>query len=51
MRIFDMFDFNNGYNTVLQKYPREFEEIKDVIQEVNAAQHKTKRSDEKTKKG
>jgi len=51
MRIFDMFDFNNGYNTVLQKYPREFEEIKDVIQEVNAAQHKTKRSNEKTKKG
>lgn len=42
------YSFNNGEESIIQKYPHLLKEIYSIIQMVNAEQHKTKKSKEKT---
>jgi Restriction endonuclease BglII len=51
MKIVKMFDFNGGKNKVLSQYENEFAEITQAINAINAAQFKTKVSEEKTMPG
>jgi hypothetical protein len=51
MKIAAIYSFNNGKNVVEEKYGDLFDQIKEAIDGVNAARHKTKVSEEKTMKG
>jgi uncharacterized C2H2 Zn-finger protein len=51
MRIVETYSHLNGEEYLLVRRPEVYREIKDVIQEVNAAACKTKKSNEKTMKG
>ncbi len=50
MFIAGKYSFNGGKEYIEEKYPHLFQEIEDVIASVNASEHKTKQSKEKTKK-
>ncbi|MGC9292536.1 MAG: BglII/BstYI family type II restriction endonuclease [Acidobacteriaceae bacterium] len=51
MRIAGIYSFNGGSAEVQKRYPALVSEVKQVIQQVDASQHKTKRSTEKTMMG
>lgn len=51
MKIVAQYDFNGGKNKVLTQYAKEFDEIKQTIEAINASQFKTKVSEEKTMPG
>lgn len=51
MKIVGIFSFNNGQKVVEEKYPHLYKEIKEVISLINAEEHKTKKSAEKTMTG
>lgn len=51
MKIVAQYDFNGGKNKVLTQYANELAEITQAIQGINAAQFKTKVSEEKTMPG
>src|SRR4051812_9777494 len=50
MRIVAKYSFNNGLEAVTEHYPHLLTEIEEIINSINAANHKTKRSKEATKK-
>jgi hypothetical protein len=49
MRIVARYSFNNGEEEVLKRYPHLLKEIEEVIEAIDAYEHKTKKSKEKTK--
>jgi hypothetical protein len=51
MRIVGIYSFNGGKEAVEAKYPHLLDEVKQVIASVDANQHKTKESKEKTMPG
>jgi len=51
MRLVGEYSFNGGKEAVEKKYPHLLKEIKEVIDSVNANDHKTKQSREKTMPG
>lgn len=51
MKVGGLYSFNGGHEAFQQKYKRELVEIQQVIDTVDAARHKTKRSQEKTMPG
>ena len=51
MRIAGIYSFNNGKDEVEKHYPDLLAEVKEVVAAVDASQHKTKRSTEKTMMG
>ncbi len=51
MKIAGIFSFKDGKDTITSRYPKEFEEIKQVIDSIDSTQHKTKISLEKTMTG
>jgi len=51
MKIVGVYSFNNGKQTVEEKYPKLFEEVELIIEKVDAQKCKTKRSREKTMRG
>lgn len=51
MKIVATYDFNGGKSEVLQKYAAEFDQIKSVINAIDASLYKTKESTEKTMMG
>lgn len=51
MRIAGVYSFNHGTETVSKLYPDLITEVNEAIKLVDAAQHKTKESTEKTMKG
>jgi hypothetical protein len=51
MKIVAQYDFNGGYANVMNRYSREFNEIKSAIESINAESFKTKVSEEKTMPG
>lgn len=51
MKIAGLFSFNDGNDVVSKKYPSLFQEVKDVIQSIDASLCKTKESKEKTMPG
>lgn len=48
MRIAALYSFNKGKEVVEQKYPKLLEEVRQVINSIDASIHKTKQSKEKT---
>lgn len=50
MRIVAEYSFNNGLEVVTERYPHLLAEIEEAINSIDAAEHKTKRSKEATKK-
>jgi hypothetical protein len=50
MRIVAEYSFNNGKEAVENRYPNLLAEVRDVISAINAQEHRTKKSKEKTKK-
>ena len=50
MRIVAEYSFNNGAEEVRKRYPHLLAEIEEVLTSINALEHKTKKSKEKTKK-
>jgi FKBP-type peptidyl-prolyl cis-trans isomerase 2 len=51
LKIVATYDFNGGKSEVLQKYAAEFDQIKSVINAIDASLYKTKESTEKTMMG
>ena len=51
MKIAGTYSFAKGREIVEKHYTKEYQEIKKVIASINEEEHKTKESDEKTKKG
>lgn len=51
MIIAGKFSFNGGEKAVMEKYPHLYKEIENVISSVDAEEHKTKESEEKTMNG
>jgi hypothetical protein len=51
LRIAAVYSFNNGTKVVAEKYPKLIPEINAAIKAVNAQEHKTKESEEKTMLG
>lgn len=51
MRIVGVYSFNKGQRAVEQEYPHLYKEVVDMIASVNADDHKTKSSQEKTMPG
>lgn len=51
VKIVAMYDFNGGKKAVEEKYPNEFEEIKQIISAIDSSLFKTKESEEKTMMG
>jgi len=51
LKIVATYDFNGGKSAVLQKYADEFDQIKSVINAIDASLYKTKESTEKTMMG
>lgn len=51
MIIAGLYSFNGGKEAIENNYPTLFAEVCSVINQVNAGEHKTKESDEKTMKG
>jgi hypothetical protein len=50
MRIVARYSFNNGEEEVQNRYPHLLKEVEEVVAAINAHEHKTKKSKEKTKK-
>ena len=51
MKIVGEYSFNNGKQVITQKYSKELVDLQSILTQVNAAQHKTKTSKEKTMQG
>ena len=51
MRIAAVYSFNKGKEEITKRYPHLLTEVNEVIKAVDASQHKTKKSKEKTMKG
>jgi len=51
VKIVAMYDFKGGKKVVHDMYPKEFEEIKQIIASIDSSRYKTKKSKEKTMKG